>query len=599
MMGVAGFENSSAAVVAPASDVADAAVLRELEAVVSSGPFREAELLRRFVRYSVEQTLLGRGEELKEFRMGVEVFGRDSLFDPRLDPVVRMAARRLRSKLAEYYETEGRQNALRIGMPKGGYAASFTAIPASARSVPHTPASQIRSVAVLPFQNLSGDSSQEYLADGITEALITDLAQIHALRVISRTSAWSYKGTTKKLPEIARELNVEAVVEGSVVRAGDRVRVSAQLIDASSDTHLWAQSYDANMHDLLDLQSRVAQAIVQQVGVKLTSQEQLRIRSVRLVNSEAYEAYLLGRYYWNKRTPADIQKGLELLDEATRIDSNAAEAYAAMASAYVTLLASENFPPREMAAKARAAAERAISLDDALAEPHAALGVVKAAEAYDWVGCDAEFQKAFALDSNFASAHHWYGYMLMYRGRVTEAYEQLQKAARLDPLNAAIMVAVAGPLNFSGRYREALQQVRKQLALDPHSYYALWGLGQVYIHMDKFDEAASAYREALALTPGNPFVLALLCHALGLGGHRSEALGLLRELQRSRKGKYLSAGLECWAYLGLGDKARALERFEKAYEDRSLIPLFLRDTPYDFLRSEPRFQAIAKAIGLY
>jgi TolB-like protein/Flp pilus assembly protein TadD len=597
-MTVAGFEDSSRAVVAPASEVSDAAVVREIEAIVSSGPFREAELLRRFLRYSVEQTLQGRGEELKEMRMGLEVFGRDSSFDPRLDPVVRMAARRLRSKLAEYYETEGRQNALRIEMPKGGYAASFTAIPAPARSVLHPSVSSIHSVAVLPFQNLSGDSSQEYLADGITEALITDLAQIHALRVISRTSAWSYKGTTKKLPEIARELNVEAVVEGSVVRAGDRVRVSAQLIDAASDTHLWAQSYDADMRDLLDLQSRVAQAIVQQVGVKLTSQEQLRIRSVRLLNPEAYEAYLLGRYYWNKRTPASIGKSLELLDKATRIDSNAAEAYAAIASAYVTLLAGEDFPPREMAAKARAAAEKAISLDDALAEPHAALGVVKAAEAYDWVGSDAEFQKAFALDPNNASAHHWHGYMLMYRGRVTEAYEQLQKAARLDPLNAAIMVAFAGPLNFSGRYQEALQQVRKQLALDPHSYYALWGLGEVYKNMAKFDDAVSAYREALVLTPGNPFVVARLCYALGMGGHRSEALGLLRDMQQSHKGNYLSAGLECWAYAGLGDKTRALERLEKAYEDRSLIALCLRDPHNDSLRSDPRFQAIAKATGL-
>jgi serine/threonine-protein kinase len=254
-MAVAGFEDSSSAVIAPASELSDAAVVRELEAIVSSGPFREAELLRRFLRYSVEQTLLGRGGELKEIRMGLEVFDRDSSFDPRLDPVVRMAARRLRSKLAEYYETAGRHNALRIEMPKGGYAASFTAIAAPASSVLHPPASSIHSVAVLPFQNLSADSSQEYLADGITEALITDLAQIHALRVISRTSAWSYKGTTKKLPEIARELNVEAVVEGSVVRAGDRVRVSAQLIDAASDTHLWAQSYDADMRDLLDLRA--------------------------------------------------------------------------------------------------------------------------------------------------------------------------------------------------------------------------------------------------------------------------------------------------------------------------------------------------------
>jgi TolB-like protein/Flp pilus assembly protein TadD len=594
-MRVVAIENPPGAGVAP---VSDADVLRELETVLASPSFRDAELLRRFLRYSVERTLLGGGDELKEYRLGVEVFGRDSSFDPRLDPVVRMAARRLRAKLEEYYGTAGRQSTLHIGMPKGRYVASFMAADPVQGVIAPEPAPPIRSVAVLPFQNLSGDAAQEYLADGITETLITDLAQIRALRVISRTSAWSYKATTKKLPEIARELNVEAVVEGSVLCAGDRVRVSAQLIEAPSDTHLWAQSYDASMRDLLDLQSQVAQAIAQQVGVKLTSQEQVRIKTARLVDPEAHEAYLLGRYYWNKRTPVAIGKALELFDDATRIDPNAAEAYAAIASAYVTLLAGENFAPRKMAAKARSAAEKAISLDDALAEPHAALGVVKAVKEYDWPGCDAEFQKAFERDVNCATAHHWYGYMLMVRGRVAAASEQLRKALRLDPLNPVIMVAAAGPLNYSGRHKEALQQVRKQLELDPHSYYALWGLGEAYAHMGKFDEAARAYRDALAVSPGNPYIVAKLCYVLGRAGHRSEALGLLREMQRSRRGKYLSGGLECWAYAGLGDKRRALDALEKAYADRAYSMLMLQEPYYDCLRSEPRFQAIAKAVGL-
>ena len=205
-----------------------------------------------------------------------------------------------------------------------------------------------------------------------------------------------------------------------------------------------------------------------------------------------------------------------------------------------------------MEAKARAAAEKAIALDNALAEPHAVLGVVNAAEEYDWLGADAEFEKAFERDPNHATAHHWCGYMLMVRGRVAEAHEKLQNALRLDPLNSAIMVAAAGPLNYSGRYREALQQVRKQLELDPHSYYALWGMGEAYANMGKFDMAASAYRDALAVTPGNPYIVARLCYALGMGGHRNEALKLLREMQQSRKGKYLSGGLESWAYAGLG-----------------------------------------------
>jgi TolB-like protein len=360
----------------------------------------------------------------------------------------------------------------------------------------------IRSVAVLPFQNLSADASQEYLADGLTEALISDLAQVRALRVISRTSTWTYKGTSRNLPQIARELNVDAVVEGSVVRAGDRVRVCAELIDAASDTHLWAQSYDAEVRDLLALQKRVVQTIVQQVGVQLTSWEQMRIGRVRLINPDAYEAYLLGRYHWNKRTPAAMDKSLELFDTATRIDPNAAEAYAAAASAYMTLLASENFPPRESEAKARAAAEKAISLDDALAEPHAVLCVIKAAEEYDWPGSDEEFEKAVERDPNFATAHHWHGYMLMVRGMVNEAYEEMRKALRLDPLNVTIRIAMAGPLNYSGRYEEALQQTRKQFELEPQSFYALCGAAECYSNMDRFDEAKAAYQDALVVSPG-------------------------------------------------------------------------------------------------
>jgi TolB-like protein/tetratricopeptide (TPR) repeat protein len=634
-------EQAAGAALVPANVISDESVRRALEAVLSSSAFREAEILKRFLRYVVEQTLLGRGDELKEYKLGLEVFGRNPSFDPRLDPVVRMAARRLRSKLSEYYEKEGRQDGFRIDVPKGGYAASF-AVPTreplslespfpttlSPRARPSTiyglamlalalsliasgvvwvlsrkrispaPAPVIHSVAVLPFQNLSADSSQEYLADGITEALVTDLAQIHALRVISRTSSWSYKGTTKKLPEIARELDVDAVVEGSVVRSGDRVRVTAQLIAAPSDTHLWAQTYDGSMRDLLDLQSRVAQAIVQRVGVSLSPQEQLRLRTTHLVSPEAHEAYLLGRYYWNKRTPDSIIKSLEFFDRATRLDSKSAEAYAAIASAYVTLLASETFPPREMEAKARAAAEKAISLDDALAEPHAALGIVKAVEEYDWAGSAAEFHKAFDRDPNYATAHHWYGYTLMWRGRATEAYDELLTASHLDPLNPTIMVAIDGPLSQLGRYDEAFQQLRKQLEMDPRSYIALWGMGNLYASTRQYDKAIAAYRQALAITPGNPYVMARLCYALGMAGNRSEALRLLHEMQQNRGRKYLSASNEALAYIGLGDRPKALAALEKSYQDRSLQVMGLREPFYDSLRSDPKFNAIAKATGL-
>jgi TolB-like protein/Flp pilus assembly protein TadD len=581
----------------PPSEISESVVRHELDAVLASGFFRDAELLKRLLRYAVEQTLFGRARELKEYRVGLEVFGRDGSFDPRLDPVVRMAARRLRAKLSEYYASEGQRAELRIEIPKGGYAARFSAAPVRIRVEPL--AAPIRWVAVLPFQNLSGDPAQEYLADGITETLITDLAQIRALRVISRTSAWTYKGTTKNLPQIARELSVDAVVEGSMMRSGDRIRICAQLIDAASDTHLWAQGYDVDVLDLLSLQSGVAQAIVHEVGVKLTPQERLRIGTVRLTDPAAHDAYLLGRYHWNKRTAESIDKAIELFEKASRIDPNAAEAYVGLASAYVPLLAADSAPGFELAPKARSAAEKAIALDGALAEPHAALGVVRAVADHDWSGCDAAFKNAFERDCNNATAHHWYGYMLMYRGRTAEASHELQIAARLDPLNPTIMVAVAGPLNYAGRYDEALQQVCKQLELDPRSFYALWGMGEVYLNMRRFGDAASAYREALAASPRSPFNVAKLCYALARDGRRDDALELLRELEEPGAGMYVSSGAKAIAYAGLGDKTRVLTALEQAYENRSFAMLILREQYFDSLRGEPRFQAIARATGLF
>src|SRR5713226_1610547 len=279
-----------------------------------------------------------------------------------------------------------------------------------------TAAPEIHALAVLPLQNLSGDPSQEYLADGLTEALVTDLAQIRSLRVISRTSIMTYKGTKKKLPEIARELNVDAVVEGSVMRSGDHVQVTAQLIEAPTDTHLWAETYEGSQRDLLVLQNRMAQAIVQQVRVALTPEEKLRLATVHLVSPESHEDYLQGRYFWNRRTPAALLSSIELYEKATKADPNSAEAYAAMAIAYVTMVATDQFPPQEMEGKAKAAAEKARSLDETLAEPHVALGMLKAVSDYDWNASFAEFERAIELDPNYAMAPHWYGYVLEFRG---------------------------------------------------------------------------------------------------------------------------------------------------------------------------------------
>jgi TolB-like protein/DNA-binding winged helix-turn-helix (wHTH) protein/Tfp pilus assembly protein PilF len=458
---------------------------------------------------------------------------------------------------------------------------------------------RIHSVAVLPLQNLSGDASQEYLADGLTEALVTDLAQVRSLRVISRTSIMTYKGTKKKLPEIARELNVDAVVEGSVVRSGDQVQVTAQLVEAPTDTHLWAETYEGSQRDLLVLQNRMAQAIVQQVRVALTPEEKLRLTKIHLVSPESHEDYLQGRYFWNRRTPAALLSSLELYEKATKADPNSAEAYAAMATVYATMVATDQFPPQEMEGKAKAAALKALALDETLAEPHAALGYMKAVGDYDWDGSFAELERAIELDPSYALAHHWYGYMLECRGRFDDALREVHKAQELDPLNLAEQESPAQVLYWSRKYDECVTQSRKTLELDPNFFYAHMFMGDCLAQLKKYDEAIAEFQQTLRITPRNTAVMARLGYVLGMVGRKREALDLLKQMEQTRQSEYTSAGLQAWIYAGIGDREHTLEALERDEDHRGTTTLFLKDdAKLDFVRAEPRFVALLKKVHL-
>lgn len=458
---------------------------------------------------------------------------------------------------------------------------------------------KIHSVAVLPLQNLSGDPNQEYLADGLTEALVTDLAQVRSLRVISRTSVMTYKRTNKKLPEIARELNVDAVVEGSVVRSGDRVQVTAQLIEAPSDTHLWAQTYEGSPRDLLMLQNRMAQAIVQEVRATLTPEEKLRLTTIHQVNPEAHEAYLQGRYFWNRRTPAALLASLELYEKATKADPNSAEAYSAMATVYATMVATDQFPPQEMEGKAKAAAEKARLLDEGLAEPHAVLGYMKAVSDYDWDGSYSEFDRAIALDPSYAMAHHWYGYMLEVRGRFDDALREVHKAQELDPLNLAEQESPAQVLYWSHKYDQCIAQSAKTLQLDPNFFYAHMFMADCLAQLKRDDEAIAELQKTLRITPHNTAVMARLGYVLGTVGRKRETLDLLKQMERERQSEYNSAGLQAWIYAGIGDRERTLQLLEQDESQRGVTTLFLRDdAKLDFVRSDPRFIAVLKKAHL-
>jgi TolB-like protein/DNA-binding winged helix-turn-helix (wHTH) protein/Flp pilus assembly protein TadD len=459
---------------------------------------------------------------------------------------------------------------------------------------------QVHAVAVLPLENLSGDPSQEYLADGITEALVTDLAQIHSLRVISRTSAMTYKGTKKRLPEIARELNVDAVVEGSIVRSGDRLQVTAQLINAPADAHLWAQTYQGNVRDLLTLQNRVSQAIVREVGATLTPDEKLRLTTLRVVNPDSHETYLQGRYYWNKRTPENLGKAMDLFESATRLDPNSAEAYAAMATAYMSMLGSDQFPPREMEEKARAAAEKALALDDSMGEPHATFAMLKAVQEYDWKTSDAEFERAEELDPSYVVAHHWHAFMLSSRRRDGEAFAEIQKAHELDPRNPGETTALAFVLYWSRKYPECIQAASQALELAPDYFFALSARGECYEQLKRYDEALADYQHGLRASPHNNGGVGRLGHIYGVLGRKSEARAQLEDItSRTANAPYIPVWQEALIYLGMGERQRALDLLEKDQELRTTGSLMLGDDPiFDALRSEPQFVAMLNKAGL-
>ncbi len=457
----------------------------------------------------------------------------------------------------------------------------------------------IESLAVLPLDNLSRDPEQDYFAEGMTEALITDLAKIGALKVISRTSVMQYKGTTKPLPQIGRELNVDAVVEGSVQRSGSRVRITAQLIEAKTDRHLWAESYERDMRDVLGLQSEVARAIAGEIQIKVTPQEKSRLAGARPVNPEAHEAYLRGRFYWNKR-PLGVQKGLEYFHQAIEKDPTYAVAYAGLADSYSALGAWEMgaLAPKEAYPKAKEAAEKALELDESLAEAHASRGFAALNFDWDWSGAERELKRAIALNPNFANGHHWYSHYLTAMGRTEESLTESQRALELDPLDVLINAHLAWHYIYARQYDQALAQSGKVIEMDANSFWGHFFKGWALGGKHKYRKAIPELQKAREISGGAKFALAALGHAYALAGRKREAQELLDQLNEQSKHGYVGAYNIALIHLGLGENDRAFEWLDKAYEERSNWLSYVKVEPrLDPLRSDPRFNELVRRIG--
>jgi len=457
---------------------------------------------------------------------------------------------------------------------------------------------RIQSIAVLPLENLSHEPEQEYFADGITEELITSLSKIGTLHVTSRTSVMQYKRTNKSLPQIARELNVDGIVEGTVQRSGDRVRITSQLIHAPTDHHLWAGTYDRELKDVLALQDEVARAIANEINATLTPQEQKSLTAIRPVNPDAYEAYLKGRYYWNKRTADGIRKASEYFQQAINKQPNYGPAYSGLADCNSGLAWHGFASPAEALPKAKAAALKAVEIDPASGEAHASLALVLSHQR-SWAAAGNEFKRALELSPGYANAHHWYGDYLSVLGRHGEALAEAKRAFSLDPLSPMINTWLGYRYYDDRHFDEAIEQGRKILDFDPSFAAAHLLLGQAYLQKGLQAQAISELQNATALSGDSPSYMAELGVAYAVSGKKVETLSVINQLRKVARHSYVSSYGFAQIYAALGDKQNSINYLQSAYEEGAVWMQYLQVDPVlDSVRSQPRFQDLVRQMGL-
>jgi TolB-like protein/Tfp pilus assembly protein PilF len=627
----------------------------ELRKILASPGFVHSARMRQFLELVVENSLSG-ATSLKETVIGVQLFGRAPDYDSSAEPIVRVEARRLRQKLQQYYERDGAVSPVVIHLPKGGYTPEFetravlvepgsagtlplpesaavappnavTAAPAkrlgsrvvlwramaaicclgalsigiasfrpSAFSgVPPARASgSIASIAVLPLVNLSGDSAQDYLADGMTDELIGSLARIPALRVISRTSAMQYKGARKALPEIARELRVDAVVEGSLTRSGEQVRITVQLIDAKVDRHLWSEDYRRPIGDMLGVESDVARAIAAQVRLTLATEPEFPVRRQTEVAPGAWDAYLKGRYFWNKRTEEGLRKSLGYFQEAVTEAPGFARAWAGLADSWLLLGESWLRPNGEAFRETEKALDKALSLDDALGEAHACRAALEC-DRGRWERAEPEFRRALELSPGYATAHQWYAEGLAAHGGTEEALVEIRRARDLDPLSLPVNVQVGYILFLARRYDESIAQLRATVDMDPYFWMAHADLGHAYEQKRMYPEAIRELQKSVDLTQSASQTL-WLAHAWALAGRKAEASRVRSTLEQSFAQGHIEAPLMALLDTALGEPDRALARLQSACSAHARI--VLSPTPMlDPLRADPRIAAVLAHCG--
>jgi len=614
-------------------------VRAELAHVLESRAFQGAERHRKFLNFIVNETLDGRAHTLKEYCIGVEVFGKGESFDPRIDTIVRVEARKLRSRIAKFYEEEGRRDSVRIELVKGGYApvfhfwneetphsippgsgdgaplirpatgfvrrvmwigitllAAIGVVTAYRLILPRAPSNSGPSIAVLPFANLSGDD-QKFFSDGLTDELIDSLGRVPGLRVVGRTSSFQLKNNTLDLREIGRQLNVRTVLEGSVRQSGSRLRITAELDETSTGYRLWSQSYDRNVSDVIEIQQEVSMAITNTLGSGLTGSalQPAVFSTPAALNSDAYQDYLRGRYFWNRTTFADLKTAIALFQRSIDREPNYAPAYVGLAAAYLGMPLHTAITERELAPKIRAAANQALKLDPGLGEAHLDLGRALAAE-FNWRAAEAEFKRGLELSPNNAVAHRWYSIFLWQLGRNDESLTEARRALDLDPVSLPASSCVGEALYRLNRYGEAAEQFRKTLDMDPNFGLARLGLGSTYLQQGKRAEGLEEVLMAHQLLQDDRSN-SKLAYAYALNGKSAAAHEILDQfLRQVQKGRFKSVFLAD-VYLGLGDRNAALEWLSKSIDEGDSPPL-LDEPSYEPIRHDERYTRLLARMKL-
>lgn len=572
------------------------AIRGELEKILAHDLFARSERMARFLRFGVEQTLAGKAGDLKEYLIGVEVFDRRAAYDPRTDPIVRVEARRLRSKLKQYYQGDGRNDPVIFELAAGTYAPRIVQCNHAAPS----PRPDMHTVAVLPFTNLSASSDHDYFSDGLTEELIHALTKLSGMRVVAWNSAVRLRGVEQDIPEVRRQLQVANVLTGSVRISGKHLRVRVQLIETENGVYLWSETFDRQMRDVFAIQEEIARAIVRTLRIQLGGGGEEPLVSRSTITLSAYDYYLKGRYHWHRRRPDDLTLSLECFQAAIGADRNSALAYAGMADAYVLQLDYGLLHPADGIPQAKAAAERAVQLDGNLAEAYPSLAAIRCACEGEWQQGESLYRRAVALNPGYATAHHWLGVdCLANLGRLKEAVEELEIAIQLDPLSSALRVDRGYLLMLERQYERALQVYREVLEFDPGYYRVYTAMGRVYSLIGRYVEALAMFEKGRSMAGEIPNILAAMGHVFGLSGDHASAGGVLARLEARAREVYIPSTCFAVVHLGLGQREQALDWIEKGCGQHEMPLAVLKVHPiYEELRGEPRFQAVLRRLGL-